>query len=514
MKPKVEEVHIAVFGESGSGKTVLLSSYYGATQEPTFAHKNLYHVLADNMAQGHTLRQNYLRMREQARTPSTTTFASNTYSFTLKPDATAAVKGQPFDALRLVWHDYPGQWFAEDPGSAEVADRRVRTFTDLLSADVAIVLVDGQKLLDNAGEEERYLKSMIWSIKGGLEALKDGILVNGKKLSTFPRIWVLALSKADLHPGLNASRFEDLIIEKAAGDLNELQTTLRGFVSEPDALSLGEDYMLLSSARFEPGRIRVDERVGVDLIAPVACTLPLERAAQWVAGGVNPKKLEPLIKHMDGIAAALGGAGRCGSGQEGGRQGAEAGEAGRRAGRPGRPGLRPCAQGRQGQAAGGPRCRACKARPHHRDRDAVQDGPGEGRAGPAHGEAPVNLIWATCGRNWGFRFLLDGGLGDPLALYESAFAGTDGEESVCRAVQGGATALRFPDPQGREDAAGRTIPHDFVVLGQDPRMGSVEDGVRAVWPVVSGVYAQVWEAAAPPTVQAIRSAIEDSTPDP
>ena len=30
------EQHIAVFGESGSGKTVLLSSFYGATQEPQF----------------------------------------------------------------------------------------------------------------------------------------------------------------------------------------------------------------------------------------------------------------------------------------------------------------------------------------------------------------------------------------------------------------------------------------------------------------------------------------------
>src|SRR5699024_11338266 len=30
------EQHIAVFGESGSGKTVLLSSFYGGTQDPQF----------------------------------------------------------------------------------------------------------------------------------------------------------------------------------------------------------------------------------------------------------------------------------------------------------------------------------------------------------------------------------------------------------------------------------------------------------------------------------------------
>jgi ABC-type dipeptide/oligopeptide/nickel transport system ATPase component len=30
------EQQIAVFGESGSGKTVLLSSFYGAAQDPKF----------------------------------------------------------------------------------------------------------------------------------------------------------------------------------------------------------------------------------------------------------------------------------------------------------------------------------------------------------------------------------------------------------------------------------------------------------------------------------------------
>lgn len=31
---RVLEQHVAVFGESGSGKTVLVSSFHGATQEP------------------------------------------------------------------------------------------------------------------------------------------------------------------------------------------------------------------------------------------------------------------------------------------------------------------------------------------------------------------------------------------------------------------------------------------------------------------------------------------------
>ena len=42
------EQHIAVFGESGSGKTVLLSSFYGATQEPQFLNASLFDVVADD----------------------------------------------------------------------------------------------------------------------------------------------------------------------------------------------------------------------------------------------------------------------------------------------------------------------------------------------------------------------------------------------------------------------------------------------------------------------------------
>jgi predicted ATPase len=62
MAAKVKEQNLAVFGESGSGKTVLLSSFYGASQEPSFRAESLYKVLADDTGQGTRLRQNYLRM--------------------------------------------------------------------------------------------------------------------------------------------------------------------------------------------------------------------------------------------------------------------------------------------------------------------------------------------------------------------------------------------------------------------------------------------------------------------
>ena len=57
---RVREQHIAVFGGSGSGKTVLVSSFYGAAQEQAFLKDSDFHVIADDTGQGNRLRQNYL----------------------------------------------------------------------------------------------------------------------------------------------------------------------------------------------------------------------------------------------------------------------------------------------------------------------------------------------------------------------------------------------------------------------------------------------------------------------
>ena len=63
------EQQIAVFGESGSGKTVLLSSYYGGAQEPEFQRTSLFDVVADDTSDGNRLHQNYLGMKKTASLP-------------------------------------------------------------------------------------------------------------------------------------------------------------------------------------------------------------------------------------------------------------------------------------------------------------------------------------------------------------------------------------------------------------------------------------------------------------
>lgn len=105
----------------------------------------------------------------------------------------------------------------------------------------------------------------------------------------------------------------------------------------------------------------------------------------------------------------------------------------------------------------------------------------------------MSFIWATRGKRWGFRFLCDGGQADPLPAYDDAFADADDALNVCRRA-GHAVALRFADPLGRRDAAGRVIPHEFVLFGAlASRVGSVEEGVEVVWPLVEERYAEEWD---------------------
>jgi hypothetical protein len=295
--PRVREQHIAVFGESGSGKTVMVSSFFGPTQEGSYSN-DLWDLVADDTGQGNRLYQNYLGMRDRATAPLATRFEATTYYFSvkLKSGDNPASKKRPFDALRLAWHDYPGEWFEESPRSEEEANRRVDTFRSLLRSDVAL-----------------YLKSLLTNFRQGLLRLKEDLLGDEDRLVEFPRIWILALSKADLFPDWDVYAFRDLVVGKAAEHVEGLRETLQDLVDTPQALSVGEDFMLLSSAKFElssdgpePVEIDVTQRVGLDLILPVASLLPLERRVQWSERMEVPRKvLDTLADGADTLAAAL-----------------------------------------------------------------------------------------------------------------------------------------------------------------------------------------------------------------
>lgn len=315
--PKVREQHIAVFGESGSGKTVLASSFYGSSHDRPAAEAS-WDLVADDATLGNRLYKNYVGMKTHATAPPATKFKGTTYSFSVKIKSggqSKASKKRPFDTLRLAWHDYPGEWFEESPSSEEEGARRVETFRSLLRSDVAILLVDGQKLLDHEGEEERYLKSLLTNFNQGVLRLKDDLLAGEDRLGEFPRIWIIALSKADLFPEGDVQTFRDLVIWKADEHIANFRKTLQDLVVAPEALSLGEDFMLLSAAKFDlsardaaPVEIDVNKRVGVDLILPIASLLPLERRVQWQEKMQLPMQvLDTMADNAESLASVLAG---------------------------------------------------------------------------------------------------------------------------------------------------------------------------------------------------------------
>lgn len=109
----------------------------------------------------------------------------------------------------------------------------------------------------------------------------------------------------------------------------------------------------------------------------------------------------------------------------------------------------------------------------------------------------MTFIWATRGRTWGFRFLLDAGLEDPRTEYLRHFASV---ENVMPAFKrnGDVVVARFPDPLGRRDSAGRVIPHEFVVFTPtSTAISSAEEAVRELWPQVEGTFKRVWDGPDP-----------------
>jgi hypothetical protein len=106
----------------------------------------------------------------------------------------------------------------------------------------------------------------------------------------------------------------------------------------------------------------------------------------------------------------------------------------------------------------------------------------------------MTLIWATRGKNWGFRFLRDGGFEDPLPRYDAAFDGLGLGDTACRRI-GMTVAVRFPDPACRRDSAGRVIPHEFVVFPPlSLEIETVDDALQKIWPLVADDYSAAWDS--------------------
>ncbi|WP_025251564.1 TRAFAC clade GTPase domain-containing protein [Corynebacterium vitaeruminis] len=287
MANKSFEQQIAVFGESGSGKTVLLSSLYGSLVDAAREKQEIFSFQAADQDLGIVLRQNYLQMVRENKVPLPTAFKSTQHVFAITPTDKSLGGKRPTRTLELTWHDYPGEWFGKDSLGESEEKERIKTFKSLLGADVALFLIDAARLKEFPGEEE-YLNAVFNHFRNSLSNMKDRILDDGKKLEQFPRLWIIALTKADLLPEMTVGDFQDLVIQKSAAELNELREVLSSFIVSDDALSI-DDYVLLSSAKFASGKIDPRNQKGIDILLPLATLLPVERFLKW-----NKLKLLPM----------------------------------------------------------------------------------------------------------------------------------------------------------------------------------------------------------------------------
>lgn len=270
---KVIEQHIAVFGESGSGKTTLLSAFYGWHQEATFRKTKGYSLTTTDTTQGQGLLNGYFKMKESL-LPPPTRYQYQSFKFDIN------VRGLDRSAGSLVWHDYPGEWWTETKTDTE-GDRKIEAFRTLLQSDVAFFLCDAQRLKDDG---EKYLKHLFIVFRDELERQKKKLMLEGKALNLVPRIWIICLSKADLLPDKDVYWFREQVIKAAVDELQELKELFKSILSGDNYQSIGEDFLLLSSAKFDEtvGKItNPSHHIGLDLIPPISIILPVERALFW-----------------------------------------------------------------------------------------------------------------------------------------------------------------------------------------------------------------------------------------
>lgn len=85
-------------------------------------------------------------------------------------------------------------------------------------------------------------------------------------------------------PKLTAEAFRQLVISVANDELQYLKKAFQEIIEEPELFTLGEDYLLLSAAEYDERNESIkdiEKRRGVDLIAPIAFTVPIKRSLDW-----------------------------------------------------------------------------------------------------------------------------------------------------------------------------------------------------------------------------------------
>ncbi|KYF74643.1 hypothetical protein BE17_53400 [Sorangium cellulosum] len=291
------DLHVAVFGASGAGKTVLLAAFYRAQTQPSFQEEYAYKIQAVNKAQGNQLLGRFYRLEEGKFPEGSTRFDEIEFDF--------FPRDLPEAAVRVHWYDYPGRWWEDDPVDAEEREAMRQGLLKLGMSQVGILLADGAKY---RSEGTGYIRWLFEHFADECDRLRRTSAAAGDEVS-FPREWILALSKADLFPPDYAARdFEREVCRDADDQLAKLCSVLRA------EHAFGHRFMLLSSVAAPVNahaHAQVDPRtsLGVRTLAPAILVSTVEgavREAQATRKEKSAKEtffqgLRDLVQFVDSV---------------------------------------------------------------------------------------------------------------------------------------------------------------------------------------------------------------------
>ena len=286
------ELRIAFFGESGAGKTTLVSSYFGNLQHNDFIDKNNYFIQADSISIGNKLLEKFYNI--EAKTFPLGTDESFEYKFNFK--VKSLLNETP---VQISWLDYPGKWWQTDPKDETEAIERKKAIYSLLQSHVGFIFIDSEKyIIDGIN----YVKRLFNHFTNEIKRIQSQINMGGETLviEDFPKEWIIAFTKSDVLEEKNAKQISKKILRNCLGEIDALGKQL-------NTDNIGHRLLLLSSVEAKDGMIiEPKNNFGLDLIAPLAFESVISRFKN--AMGVPKtdiiiiqviKGLKPIINLLD-----------------------------------------------------------------------------------------------------------------------------------------------------------------------------------------------------------------------
>lgn len=282
---KNQEIRIALFGQSSSGKTTLLASYYGNQQSNGFEAEHGYRLAVEETSKGNRLLSRYYKMENGEFPLGTETFEEYHFNF--------MVHKLHEPSFKIVWYDYPGGWWENTPKDEEEKRVRKKAFMDLLQCHVGVLLVDGEQF-NKKGTS--YVNCLLDQFKNEIRNIKDSLASDGNPVTDFPKQFIIAISKADtLSESITAKDICKTIVSNGSEQLEGLAKII-------DSKDFGSQYLLISSVKAKNNKvINAHQYIGIQLIAPVALLSVLTELAKIVGRGSIHGIFKEIINKLKGL---------------------------------------------------------------------------------------------------------------------------------------------------------------------------------------------------------------------